>query len=198
LKYLLFTIAILLSCRSVDGQQQSSSVKTKQSKKAPDPPPPAKLSDSFAKAALLALKNIESYVRPPTFRDGDMLVDRHTSELIDSADIEAVSAQERTIAAKLNGILVDKIANNVTRESIRIKHKEAADREYKEAEDRAKRGGTALTVSWLDFLNELSGSDPESIAINAREAACFGALEEGLRRRIADFPSKCDSIAPRR
>jgi len=74
---------------------------------------PQALSDDFAKSALLALKTIQRDTTRPKVGSGQtLLVDRHTQELIDAADVAATTDEERSMAKVLAIVYLLKIIYN--------------------------------------------------------------------------------------
>ena len=76
----------------------------------------AKLGDSYARVALLALKTIEADGSQPEFGEGDIYGHRHTLAKIHAADAEATTAFERNVTDVLNKLYSEKLSNNSKRD----------------------------------------------------------------------------------
>lgn len=139
------------------------------------------LSDSYAKAALLALKKIEVDVSSPDVIDGQVTGNGETVDAINSADVEGTTPAEQSVTTALNNIYGQKLANNARRAM-----KEA---EYETAEHIADDNFRHA------FANEKMEKDPDIIKISARESECFNSMDAMLRARSSAVPKACDSIS---
>jgi Xaa-Pro aminopeptidase len=87
---------------------------------------PLRISDSYAKPALLALKAVESDISFAQVRGDQLLVDRATQEKIDAADVEASTGDERALSAALRNIHMRRLIGNMARDTNRLSGKDAA------------------------------------------------------------------------
>jgi len=176
--------------------------------------PAPKLSQPYAKAALLALKTIEKDETIPKqatdkateaqiqalilmqqikkLMYGEEAIpptstDSHvTQSTIDAADVEATTAQEKAITDALNSLLAQKQYNNSKRAFGLLAHE--SDDEIPKA---VKRVPETLKAQALVRAND----DPVIQAINQRESVCSAALETTLRSRLTEIPKACSKVA---
>jgi hypothetical protein len=142
------SVVSLLLCVQVFGQQVANK---------------PKLSDSYGKAAFLALKAIE--------RDNSQKGLSATDKAIAEADAEASSEEEKGMTKALNQISVAHELNNGSREVLYAKYMNEV----------AYSGRDPKTLS----------TDPELKAIGDREIPCFRRLEDALRSRDSELPDSC-------
>jgi hypothetical protein len=179
LKYAL--LFLLLIVASVPGLAQSTGTAVSKSpvpahRKAASEAPKQNLSDDFAKAGLKALRGIERTLGQPSLEGGSIAVPRQTQELIDNADAEAQTDEEKAVVAALNSFYLGRLMNNLERQIM----KPASYNE--ESEARAQ-------VS-LD-------NNPRNIEMNSREGVCSHVLDDILRSR--HYPGKpvvCYEVNP--
>ncbi len=148
----------------------------------PAAPAPPKLSDPYSKAALLALKAIQSEGSRGEVRGGQILVPRRTFELIEAADREGITAEEKGVTSALHSVFIQKLTNNAARYII-LRNNESM------AQLSMGRARYKLRAS------ELTEKDPDVLEINRREGACFAALEAMLRARSSSIPEACSDMA---
>jgi hypothetical protein len=127
------------------------------------PPQGPRLSDTFCKTALTALKAIQRDQSIPKKKTGELYANGATTHHIDQVEIEASSKQERTIAEALHNIYLQKLLNNMQREIIKI----------------GRDDDESLT------------SDPEWVELKQMEDRCFGALDNRLHERSPGVPAAC-------
>lgn len=159
--------------------------------------PAPKLSDSFAKASLLALKSLETEGSLPTMIDGQLYVSRRTPDLIDAAEVEAISDPERAVSKALSRIYDGKLLDNERRETIRLRHQidaykkssyEIESGQSPDRQDAARHATSDLSIA------AATNADPETVAIQKREDECFAAFDAMLRLRSIVVPSQCDAL----
>ncbi len=170
----LVAVAVLIAA-GASAQQRTAS-------ESPVAPAPPKLSDPYTKAALLALKAIQSEGSRGELRGGQIFVPRHTFELIDAADREGTTAEEKTVTAALHSVFIQKLTNNAARYIILTNNESMAQ----------------LSMGRVRYklrASELTEKDPDVIEINRREGACFAALEAMLRGRLSSIPEGCSDMA---
>ncbi len=132
------------------------------------------LSDAFAKAGLKALHGIEGTLAKPSLDNGSITVPRQIQELIDNADAEARTEEERTVVKALSKFFLGRLSDNLQREIIMLKFGTYSEERRIQAEKSLEK-------------------DPENIEMNAGEAACSAALNVILRNRHFDaFPEACN------
>lgn len=132
------------------------------------------LSDDFAKAGLKALRAIERTLDKPSFEGGSIAVPRQTQELIDNADAEARTDEEKAVVAALNNFYIGRLMNNLERELL----KPPSYNEESELKSQAE-----------------VEKNPRNIEMNSREAACSRLLDEMLRaRQFINRPLGCDTV----
>ena len=144
-------------------------------------PAPVKVSDAYAKAALLAMKAIRSDGSTPEIRNGQEFANRKTLEAIDSADVEATTDPEKAVTKTLSKLYSDKLTNNLNRKIIALRLSTALMDARKPHDDLA--------------ISEAMSKEPEFLEMSKRETACFVALDSSLRARSAAAPAECSSIA---
>jgi hypothetical protein len=142
-----------------------------------------KISDGYAKTPFLALKAISSDSNSPEVRDGQVLVAGNTQDKIDAADVEARTPREQKVTAALRTLFTHKLENNQMRELKRLSIEAA----LKQTNDILRRMA----------VEDAMMKDPEMMAMNRSEAACFQAFDSSLRARSATVPADCSSIAAR-
>jgi len=140
--------------------------------------PAPKLSESYGKAAFLALKAIE--------RDTSEMGNKSTKEAIDLADAEAVSDAEKAVTKALNHILIDRELNNNERSLFGL--------EYQNAVKEIVRWSRPKEDHQSDFDRLRDKMDKQMKEIADREKACFAPFEESLRSRESKVPETCKSI----
>jgi hypothetical protein len=138
--------------------------------------PKQNLGDEFAKAGLKALRSIEATLASPGVSGASITVPRVVQELIDDADADARTEDEKAVVGSLNKFFIGRLMNNLQREVI-------------------KPGSyNAESEVWAQKVLE---NDPRNKDFNAREAACSGALESILRgRHFSEKPAACDEVSP--
>jgi hypothetical protein len=141
---------------------------------------PARLSDHYAKAALLSLFAIESDISAPKDMGGEAAEMSATRTQIDAADAKAVTTQEESITKMLRQIYQLKLQDN---DLLRAYRKLA---EIENAEDASD---LAATKKQKDYA-AAQIADSEA-AIEKREETCFGQLEESLRERSPQSIPAC-------
>lgn len=170
-RVVLVLLALSLTSVSLHAQTKAHPISAKQKSSTP-----AKIGDSYAKLALLALKAISADNHTPEQTGGGLGVAGNTQEKIDAADVEAQTQGEQTVTAGLRAAFVQKLTNNLNVELRRI----ALEGEQK----------TTLSDSFRDLLvQQAMEKDPEVLAIKKSEAACFATFEASLRARSASVPA---------
>ena len=133
------------------------------------------LSDEFAKAGLKAMKSIEGTLGTPSISGASIAVPRAVQDLIDDADADARTEDEKAVVAMLNKFFIGRLMNNLQREVIKPGSYNP------ESELRAQR---------------VLENNPQNIDMNAREAACSRALDDILRaRHFSDKRAACDEVS---
>jgi hypothetical protein len=133
------------------------------------------LNDEFSKASLRA---IDGELHTANLTTGRLVVPRDTQELIDNADSDARTVQERAVVKLLSDLFLLKLAINRNRDSFR-KSAEA----FSDIVD----AGTLATVA---------DSQPATKDMLARQSACSNALDSILRMRtLVDTPKECSNLA---
>ncbi|HEY2390271.1 MAG TPA: hypothetical protein VGK22_03785 [Candidatus Angelobacter sp.] len=92
---------------------------TQQTKKAAQEPQKQNLNDDFAKAGIKALRAIERSMDKPSMQGGAITVPQHVQELIDDADAEARTDEEKATLAALHEFYVGRLINNLEREVLK-------------------------------------------------------------------------------
>jgi hypothetical protein len=152
-----------------------------------------RLSESYAKAALYALRTIESDGSSPEVRDGSIYGNKSTIEAIDAADAAAVNPNERMATESLNAIYSAKLLNNSQRDLRRF-HIEMDLEEHDPLYSK-------LVAADMDEIARLQVEkkmelDPKLLDIKKREQACFMPMGSALRARsFAKMPAPCYSMA---
>jgi hypothetical protein len=141
----------------------------------------SRISDAYAKAALVALKAIEGDGSSPEVRQGDVYANRRTLDKINAADAEAISPAESNLTDALNKLYEDKLINNAER-NIRESIHEIDDKSGNE-------------LSRKMHVNQAMSTDPEIMDITKGENVCFSQFEASLRSRSTMIPQACESIA---
>ena len=147
-----------------------------QAKKAAQEPPKQNLSDDFAKAGIKALRAIERSMDKPSLQGGSITVPQGVQELIDNADAEARTEEEKAMVSALHEFYVGRLTNNLEREVL----KPASYNEESEAKAQA----------------ELE-NNPRNIDMALHEAACAKLLDDILRaRHYTEKPTACYEVNP--
>lgn len=141
----------------------------------------AKLSDSYATSALLALKAIQRDPYVP--EKGSQLVNRATQEKIDSADVAAVSNEERNLTSELNAVYHAQLTLNQHKEEL----KQDSQRFFgTDAPQHTKK-------EWDVIAKVLTERATTNKAIGKRLDMCFSDFDASLRVRSTDVPATCAS-----
>jgi hypothetical protein len=139
-----------------------------------------RLTASYAKAALLSLRAIESDMSTPRDKIRETVGMSATQKQIDAAGAEAVSTQEESITKMLRQIYRLRLQDN----DLLMAYGKLT--EIESAEDASDpaiiKNKKAYAVS--EF------GDNEAV-IEEREQACFGQLEESLRQRLPQSVTAC-------
>jgi hypothetical protein len=137
--------------------------------------PRQNLSDEFARAGLKALKSIQGTLGTPSLSGGSIAVPRSVQDLIDDADANARTDDEKAVVGLLNKFFIGRLMNNLQREIIKplSYSPESEAKAQKELED-----------------------NPQNRDMNIREAACSGTLDSIFRaRHFSEKPSACDEVS---
>jgi len=145
-----------------------------------------KLSDAYAKAAMLALRAIDGDDAAPTLRDGKLYTSRRTAEAIEAADVQGVTPTERATTSELHVIYDHRLALNQLRETKRVRYEWACARDFQ----CASKGSERVEA----YASQKIGSDAELAAAAADERPCLAAFDENLRARLAVLPPPCKAI----
>jgi hypothetical protein len=138
------------------------------------------LNDHYAKAAFLSLLAIESDISSPQDKSSGAAEMKATQSQIDAADALAVSAQEASTTRMLRQIYQLKLQDN---DLLRAYRKLA---EIENAEDSSDQ---AVTRKQKDYaVSQLADGEA---AIQKREDACFGQLEQSLREHTLQSTPAC-------
>jgi hypothetical protein len=141
-------------------------------------PQPKKLSDGYAMAALLALKAIEGDTYAPG--ENSNLVSRFTQEKIDTADVTAVSPEERNMTVSLNEVYKRRLLINQNEAAL----KEAGNDWLPRSPSLSKKQNDAVIAKLTKWGDE--------IKIRKNElATCFTDFDSSLRARAVDAPASC-------
>jgi hypothetical protein len=135
------------------------------------------LGDSFARAAIVALDGIKSFIYPPN-SNAPAKVLASMKDKMDKANGEAMTAAEMKVSDGLKKLLQSKMDNNSRREMLTAQ-KEA------QISKRKKNGPPPIPVY----------EEPEYISMDKKEEACFTAFEANLMDRRASVPTECDSLS---
>jgi hypothetical protein len=139
--------------------------------------PKQNLNDEFAKAGLKALRSIQGTLGTPSISGASVAVPRVVQELIDDADSDARTEDEKVVVALLNKLFIGRLMNNLQREIIK------------------PSSYNPESELWAQKVLE---NDSRNIDMNAREAACSGALDGILRgRHFSEKPIACDEVSPK-
>lgn len=180
--YMIAVLAIILSPMMLVASEEGKTGTVEKAEK------PTNLSDNFARAALLALKGILSDASTPSFENGTLMVNRHTSELLQAADVEIVSKDESEAYGYLHLFFMMHMTNNQVINTMRIEYE------------------TYITANWRLFPPEVVipsrvpfyasiavRNDPRFVEMKSHESACSLAIENRLRSRTWSTRSnECD------
>lgn len=140
--------------------------------------PRQNVSDEFAKTGLKALRSIQGTLGTLSLSGGSIAVPRTVQDLIDDADANARTDDEKAVVSLLNKFFIGRLMNNMQREII--------------------KPSSYNTESELKAQKELEDNQ-QNKDMNAREAACSGALDSILRaRHFSERPAACDQVSPPR
>jgi hypothetical protein len=170
MKHLFFFAVILTSC----GKPISKSAEV------------AKLSDSYAKAALLSLLAIESDVSTTEDKNGVQVVSGATQSKIDAADAEASTTQEQAMTALLRQVYEARLKDNWNRNPL----ERIIDASLELL--KVTRSASERTHIEEKVLEDSKKDDEYNAMIGTSEAACFEPLAQALRNRLAVSPETCE------
>ncbi|MGB7105118.1 MAG: hypothetical protein WBD39_00090 [Candidatus Acidiferrales bacterium] len=180
MKYELGFAALLFLTASAFGQMQPVKAPVKPARKVAQ----KKLSDDYAKSALLALKAIQRDASTPDVSGDTILVNRHTQEAIDAADVSGTTDYEKAMTVALNAVYIQKLMYNQKLELKTTLHEMDSDL-VKYSSDLA-----ALTHQQAA---QRAAQEPEIQALSKRLDACFADFDTTLRARSAALPAACAS-----
>lgn len=139
-----------------------------------------RLTAPYAKAALRSLLAIESDVSAPRDKTRETAGMSATQTLIDAADAEGVSIQEESITEMLRQIYHLKLQDN----DLLMAYGKLT--EIESAEDASDQ-----VITKNKKAHAVSEFADNEAAIEKREEACFGQLEESLRQRSPQSITAC-------
>jgi hypothetical protein len=140
----------------------------------------ATLSARYAKAALLSLLAIESDTSSPRDKTAEAAETSAVQAQIDAAAAAGVSIQEESITKMLRQIYHLKLHDN----NLLMAYRKLT--EIESAED-----ASDMVVTKIKKAYAVSEFADNEAAIENREKACFGQLEESLRQRSAPTVAAC-------
>lgn len=180
MKYALGLVALLLLTSSVFGQTQPARTPVKSTRRAAQ----KKLGDDYAKSALLALKAIERDATTPDVSGDSILVNRHTQEAIDAADVAGTTDDERAMTVALNAVYMQKLMYNQKFELQTTLHETDSDL-VKYSDD--------LATFAHQQAAQRAAQEPEIQALSKKLDACFADFDAMLRARSTALPTACVS-----
>jgi hypothetical protein len=139
---------------------------------------PKVLSDAYAIQALLALKSIQRDLFIPDA--GFTTVGRLTQEKIDTADVAAVSPEEKSMTDTLNAVYIKHISIN--------RRKDEHDRKVSEYVEASPRLSKKTNDAWIAVAVK-TGDEIKSS--QKQLDSCFVDLEASLRARSITTPASC-------
>jgi hypothetical protein len=142
---------------------------------------PVRISDSYARAAILAINAIRRDMSTAEVRNAEVVADKHTIDAIDAADAEARTSNEKLITGELNRLFSSRLVHNSRREFIELNY-------Y------LKLHNANELIQKMN-IEEAMAKDPEIADLKRRESECFNAFEEALRARSAAIPATCSDEA---
>jgi hypothetical protein len=139
-----------------------------------------RLTAPYAKAALLSLLAIESDMSAPRDKTKETVEPSSAQKQIDAADAEAVSIEEESITKMLRQIYHLRLQDN----DLLMAYQKLS--EIESAED-----ASDLVIAKEKKAFAVSEFADNEAAIEQREEACFGQLEESLRQRSPQSITAC-------
>lgn len=140
--------------------------------------PPKKLSDGYAMSALLALKAIEGDTYVP--EKNSNLVSRFTQDKLDTADVAAVSPEERNITGSLNEVYKQRLLINQNEAAL----KEAGNDWLPRSPSLSKKQNDAIIAKLTKWGDDIKSRKNQL-------ATCFTDFDSSLRARSVDAPASC-------
>jgi hypothetical protein len=136
-----------------------------------------KLSDSFADAALNALRAIETFIYTSYDNAPGKVVTLQKGKM-DKAESAAMTPAEMSVNEALKRILKERMDNNARRETLTAqKEQQIGNR---------KEGDPPPTPVY---------EEPEFVSMEKKEEACFTAFERNLKAQNPAVPAQCNSLA---
>jgi len=136
-----------------------------------------RLSDTFADAALNALRVIETFIYT-SYDNAPGKVQTLEKGKMDKAASAAMTPAEIAVNEALKQILKERMDNNARRETLTArKEQQIANR---------KEGDPPPTPVY---------EEPEFVAMDKKEEACFSAFERNLKAQNPAVPTQCNSLA---
>jgi hypothetical protein len=163
-------VALLCSWLLMPIQQRSSGAKK-----------PLRISDSYARAAILAINAIRRDMSTAEERNAEVVADKHTIDAIDTADAEARTSSEEFITGELNRLFSARLVHNSRRQFIELNY-------Y------LKLHNANELIQKMN-IDEAMAKDPEIADLKHRESECFDAFEESIRARLTAVPATCSDEA---
>jgi hypothetical protein len=139
-----------------------------------------RLSGPYAKAALLSLLAIESDTSAPRGKTGETAEMSATQQQIDAADAAAVSAEEESVTKMLRQIY-----------HLRLRDNDLLMAYGKLTEINSAEDASDMIITRREKAYAVSEFADNEAAIERREEACFGQLEESLRQRSPQNVTSC-------
>jgi hypothetical protein len=173
MKFLPLALAIVAVCSSGAAQQ---------SKKPKAAKTHAALSESYARAALIALSAIKTDETVPHIDNGEPVGGKNTNAAIDAAGALGHASAEASTTEALHAIYRDKLLDNNRRDVKKTNY---------ESDSGLEDEGTREMTASQEML-----SDSELIEMDQKEKACFDAMDVMLRLGSSDLPPACLSWAP--
>jgi len=178
MKHVLELAAVLFLTASAFGQTQPVKESVKPARRAVQ----KKLSDDYAKSALLALKAIQRDASTPDVSGDTILVNRHTQEAIDAADVSGTTDDEKAMTAALNAVYVQRLMYNQNLELETTLHEMDS--------DLVKYSGDLAAFAHQQAAQRAT-QEPKIQALSKRLDACFADFDATLRARSTALPSAC-------
>jgi hypothetical protein len=136
-----------------------------------------RLSDDFTEAALNELRVIQSFIYT-SYDSAPGKVQKLEKDKMDKAESAAMTPAEMAVNEALKRILNARMENNVRREKLTAE---------KEQQIANRKPGDPLPSPVYE--------EPEFLAMDKKEEACFTAFEQNLRRQSPVVPAQCNSLA---
>jgi hypothetical protein len=181
--YSVATAAALFACLPGALAQHSTRVsKPSTTKPSTTPPPPPVMDEAFCRGAFTATKSAAGEMGLMDSVNGQLILPKGTSQLIDNLEFDARTPEEETLLTEITRFYMNRMLNNQERHMVVLRKK------------------TKLLATYPAELaaikaDEEAEADPSVIHMNDQEQACAAALETSAKNFSFSGSAACDALA---